>query len=107
MMDAQKGFNSMQRRAAILLSALWFAAPTIFAQGTGTIHGSVTDPAKAAVADAKVTAVLDERGTTRSVTTDAQGSFVFPLLPTGRYTVKVEVSGFKSFAQTGIELSAN
>jgi outer membrane receptor protein involved in Fe transport len=77
------------------------------AQGTGTIHGSVTDASTAVVVNAKVTAVLDDRGTTRTVSTDAQGNYVFPLLPIGRYTVKVEFSGFKSFQQSGIELSTN
>ena len=79
----------------------------LHAQGTGTIHGSVTDASTAAVLNAKVTAVLEERGTTRIVATDAQGNYVFPLLPIGTYTVRVEVSGFKTFVQSGIELSAN
>jgi outer membrane receptor protein involved in Fe transport len=91
-------------RIAVCLSIV---SLSLHAQGTGTIHGSVTDPASAAVTNAKVTAVLEERGTTRTVSTDAQGTYVFPLLPIGTYTLKIEVSGFKMFVQSGVDLSAN
>jgi outer membrane receptor protein involved in Fe transport len=84
-----------------------FGMPGAFAQGTGTIHGAVTDQSAASVLNAKVTAVLGERGATRTVSTDAQGSYVFPELPVGAYTVRVEVSGFKTFVQSGVELTAN
>src|SRR6476620_1687440 len=94
-------------RTVVAFSVFSLAGSALFAQGTGTIHGSVLDPANAAVANAKVTALLDERGTTRTVSTDSQGNYVFPLLPSGNYTVKIEVSGFKTFAQSGVELSAN
>src|SRR6478672_2631297 len=94
-------------RTVVAFSVFSLAGSALFAQGTGTIHGSVLDPANAAVANAKVTALLDNRGTTRTVTTDSQGNYVFPLLPVGRYTITVEVSGFKTFQQSGIELSTN
>ena len=97
----------MQRSAFVYLFVFSLAGRALYAQGTGTIHGSVTDPATAAVTNAKVTAILEERGTTRGVSTDSQGNYVFPLLPVGTYTVKVEVSGFKSFVQSGIDLSTN
>jgi len=97
----------MLRAFEITLALFSFAGLSLHAQGTGTIHGSVTDPANAAVVNAKVTAVLEERGTTRTVNTDSQGTYVFPLLPIGDYTVTIEVSGFKSFVRNGVELSAN
>jgi hypothetical protein len=46
----------LTRSALFLLSV-----GTLLAQGNGTIHGTVTDPAGAAVPGAKVVAVLDER----------------------------------------------
>ena len=95
-------------QVGLRVSVLWILSSTLlYGQGTGTIHGSVSDPSSAAVADAKVTAVLEERGATRVVTTDHQGAYVFPLLPIGTYTVRVEASGFKISSQSGIELSAN
>src|SRR5262245_10373716 len=107
MVTHKVGGHQMLRNSVVYLFVLLTAHGALYAQGTGTIHGAVTDPASAAVADAKVTAVLDERGTTRTVSTDSQGTYVFPLLPIGRYTVKIEVSGFKAFSRSGIELSAN
>ncbi|MEK7751740.1 MAG: carboxypeptidase regulatory-like domain-containing protein, partial [Acidobacteriota bacterium] len=85
---------------------MFLAAIAAFAQGTGTIHGTVTDPAGLGVPAASVTAVLAERGTTRKVETNAQGSYVLPLLPIGAYEVSVEARGFKVFRRSQIELTA-
>jgi hypothetical protein len=59
------------------------------------------------VPNAKVTALLGERGVSRTVATDSAGDYVFPELPIGTYSVRVEVAGFKTFVQTGVELTAN
>jgi outer membrane receptor protein involved in Fe transport len=88
------------------LFLLLLANPT-FAQGIGAIHGSVTDPSGKGVPKAKVTVVLEERNTTRSVDTDDLGGYVCPSLPIGKYLVRVEAAGFKAFSQTGVELNAN
>ncbi|MDP2998067.1 MAG: TonB-dependent receptor [Bryobacterales bacterium] len=92
----------MKRTPALM----FLAATAAFAQGTGTIHGTVTDPAGLGVPGASVTAVLAERGTTRKVETNAQGSYVLPLLPIGAYEVSVEAQGFKVFRRSQIELTA-
>ncbi|HUQ93675.1 MAG TPA: carboxypeptidase-like regulatory domain-containing protein, partial [Bryobacteraceae bacterium] len=77
----------------------------LLGQGNGTIHGTVTDPSGAAVPNAKVTALLDERGTTRDFTTPAGGDYVFPSLAIGTYTITVEAPGFKSFRRSGVSLT--
>lgn len=76
-----------------------------FGQGAGTIHGTVFDPSGAAVPGAKVTAVLEGRGTTRTVITRGSGDFTLPALAIGTYTVSVEVQGFKAFRQGGVTLT--
>src|SRR4029450_11555425 len=43
----------------------------------------------------------------RNVTTDAKGSFFFATVDPGAYTVKVEVSGFKTSESKGVRVSAN
>ncbi len=86
---------------------LFLGVPAAQAQGTGTIHGAVSDPSSAGVPNAKVTAVLGERGATRTVVTDSAGDYIFPELPIGTYSVRVEVAGFKTFVLTGVELTAN
>ncbi len=89
------------------LAAACLFVSLAFAQGIGTIHGTVTDASGRAVAQAKVVAVLEERKTTRSIETDSEGSYVFPSLPIGKYAVRVEAPGFKTFSQTGVELTSN
>src|ERR1044072_9123665 len=82
-------------------------SPAAFAQGTGTIHGAVSDPPGAAVAGARVTALLVERGVSRTVTTSERGEYVLPLLPIGTFSIVVESRGFSSFRQEHVELTAN
>ncbi len=80
-------------------------ASMAFGQGAGTIHGAVSDPSGAAVPGAKVTALLEDRGTTRTISTQSTGGFTFPSLAIGAYTIAVEAQGFKSFRRTGITLT--
>ena len=79
----------------------------VFAQGTGTIYGSVTDPSGARIAGAKLDATLTDRGTTRSVTTEANGQYVFPTMPVGNWEVRVTAPGFQQFRRESITLEAN
>jgi len=55
----------------------------------------------------QVTALLEDRGITRTIETDDQGSYVFPSMPVGMYDVRVEATGFKTSSRSGVELSAN
>jgi hypothetical protein len=63
---------------------------------TGTIIGRVTDSSGAVVPG--VTVTLTNTGTklTRVVTTDTDGEYSAPSLPTGKYSVSAEISGFKT-----------
>jgi outer membrane receptor protein involved in Fe transport len=87
----------------VLGSAIGFG---LLAQGTGTIHGTVTDASGLAVPGATVIATLESRGTQRNVTTDSRGDYVLPLLPVGTYAIQAEVKGFKTFRQQGITVNA-
>lgn len=84
----------------ILFSCLLFIGSTNFisAQATATaeLRGSVKDPSGAAVAGATITATDNSKGTTRTVTSDADGNYVVLSLPPSTYTVKIEASGFAS-----------
>src|SRR5205807_561915 len=72
-----------------------------------SISGAVLDPSNAAVANAKVTAVEQERKVTAQTVTDATGRFVFPQMPPGTYTITVQAAGFKMFDQSNIALNGN
>jgi hypothetical protein len=83
-------------------------APAALAQSvSGTILGSVTDPTGAVISNAKVTLVNEGTGLSRTVTTDTNGEYVAPSLPTGRYTVMSEITGFKTLTMSNIELGVD
>jgi len=74
------------------------------AQDTGSLYGTVADPAGGLVPDARVTATSAERGNVRTAVSNERGEWVLTLLPLGTYAVKVEAPGFKSFEQKEISL---
>jgi len=86
----------------ILLSYLMSAAA--WAQSTAQIHGSVLDPAGAAVPDAEVNATQLETGVSRSISSTADGGFVLTNLPLGPYQVQVSKEGFATSLNKGIVL---
>ncbi len=84
-----------------LLSLIWAQ------RDLGTLTGTVTDPAAAVIASAKVTITEDATGLVYSVTTDSSGIFVRPALKPGIYTVEVESPGFKKAIQSaGVLMTA-
>ena len=94
---------------ALIACGVFTALPTdATAQSvSGTLLGTVTDVSGAVVADAKITVVNEGTGLTRTVTSDANGEYVVPSIPTGRYTVTAEVAGFKTLALSNIELGVD
>jgi len=89
-----------------LLGLFFFVFSTCegWAQTTGTIRGSVTDPSGALVPGASVTAAQSDTHVTRTVTTNDSGDYEFPALPVGRYTVSVQAPGFKLARHTEIDV---
>ncbi len=76
-----------------------------FGQTSGVVRGTVHDPSGAVVPGAKVTAIDQSTNLPRATTTTAQGTFEFPVLQVGRYTLKVEVNGFKTYVERDIEVN--
>jgi hypothetical protein len=73
---------------------------------TGKITGVVTDPTGAVVPGAKVTATGQALMSPRITASQNDGSYLFDLLPPGSYEVTVAASGFKTFSQKGVLLTA-
>jgi hypothetical protein len=69
-----------------------------------TITGTVTDPSGAVVPGVKVIATNTDKNQTTDASTNDAGQFTFPSLVIGHYSVKAEVSGFKSFEKNDINL---
>src|SRR3989441_10403999 len=92
----------------LLLSGWGAAVPTAAQETTATISGTVLDAQGAAVPNATVTIKnTDTNVVIRTLTTDAQGLYVAPLLPIGRYEVTAEGRGFKKSRETGIILNVS
>ena len=92
---------------ALLLGLLLAAglATTGRAQGiTGSIRGRVVDASGAVIPGAAVKITNSSTGLTRTLVTQANGSFVASLLPPGTYNVVITKRGFKSFTQAAVLL---
>src|ERR1039457_2592037 len=93
--------------AVVAMMFMAFSASGLYAQGYGTITGTVTDPSGASVASATVKAIQTQTGRETVITTGNQGDFVFPTLLPSVYSLSVSATGFQSYTQTDIVLQAD
>lgn len=98
-----------RRPVLVLLAAmfLWAIGWPAYAQGFGSIVGTVTDSTGAVVPNTQVTATATQTGAQTTVLTNGLGQYTFPsLLPT-EYALSVRAVGFERYTQSGITLQAN
>src|SRR5262245_42992106 len=97
----------MKVRAIALLAALLLSiAGTAGAQSqTGEIFGKVTDESGAILPGVSVTITSPGLLQPLTATTSETGSFQFPRLAVGRYTVKFELPGFKTIVKEDIDVT--
>jgi len=91
----------------LIFALALFTCGKLLAGVTASISGTVTDPSGGVVAGATVTATNMDTGVASTLTTNAQGFYSFQSLPLGNYTISVQQSGFKGYAQTGLVLDVN
>ena len=91
---------------SLAIACLSVCAFQIEAQSTtASLHGTVTDPTGAIVANATVTVINTSTGISNTESSDSKGYYVFPDLHIGGpYTVTVGEQGFQKFIATGIML---
>ncbi len=89
--------------AALLLFASLNAPAQVT---TATLYGEVHDASGAAAPQAKVTVTNKGTGAARELTSGPQGEFTVSGLPIGTYTVRIELGGFKTYINDGLELNA-
>lgn len=98
--------NLVRSARAVLLASL--AVSGIWAQSDNTsVNGTVKDPTGAAVPNAKVVLKNDNTGAVRETISSAAGTYVIPSIPSGTYTLTVEVQGFKKFESKSNKVDAN
>jgi Carboxypeptidase regulatory-like domain/TonB dependent receptor len=73
----------------------------------GSLRVTVTDTSEASVEDAQVTVTNEATNTAVTANASSAGTYVFPNLLVGTYTVTVEKSGFKKALQTGVNVESN
>ena len=91
-----------------LLTAIFSLTPALLhAQvTTATLYGVVRDSTAASVPGALITVLNQGTGQSREIVTDTSGEFAVTALPTGRYTLKIELQGFKTYTNDGLDLAA-
>jgi len=95
----------MKVRAAVFLSLLVVSNLSLWSQtGTTSMHGTVTDASGAIVTNARVTLNSPASGFERSVVTGTSGEYQFVQLTPGSYNLTVEMSGFRAYKETGVQL---
>jgi outer membrane receptor protein involved in Fe transport len=98
----------MTKRTIILVSfTLLLSAAALQAQvTTATVYGVVRDATGAVMPGASVTATNQGTNLSRETISDERGEFALPALPTGRYALKIELQGFKTYTNQGLDLAA-
>ena len=91
----------------LLTATLPLTPVVLYAQvTTATLYGVVRDTTAGSVPGALVTVLNQGTGQSREIVTDATGEFALTALPTGRYTLKIELQGFKTYTNDGLDLGA-
>jgi hypothetical protein len=98
----RRSWVSILLAAMVLLVTL---APKAGGQGiTGSITGTVTDPTGAPIAGASVTVREVDTNAVRVETTSDAGTYTVTQLAPGKYSVTVDKTAFKTYAQKNLTL---
>ena len=75
--------------------------------GGGRISGSLEDPSGGVVPAAHLTLTNTALQTEFKAVSDAQGFYIFPALPVGRYDLRIEAARFKTQRKTNLVVDAD
>jgi len=94
--------------SALLLILTTFFNPGILrADVTGSIQGVVHDKSQAVVAGAKIVATNVQTNFSKETVSGADGSYRFLALAAGTYKITVTAPGFRTFAESDIDVKVN
>src|SRR5712671_1242057 len=89
-------------RIVLGMLVVWaWAASAGAQQFTGGVRGAVRD-ANGVIPGAAVTLTNEATNISREVTSNEVGQYNFPAVPPGTYTLKCQISGFKTFESKGV-----
>ena len=90
-----------------LLCLLAIAGSLSAQEFRGTLMGRITDPAGLGVPNAKIVVTKTDTNTRSQTVSGPDGNYTMPFLAPGPYSVEVEVTGFKKYLHSGIEIGTN
>jgi hypothetical protein len=93
--------------ALLTVSCAFMATVTQAQRLDGTLRVTVTDKSGASVEDARVTVTNEATNVSITATASSAGTYVFPNLLVGTYSVTVEKDGFKKSVSRGIQVESN
>ena len=73
----------------------------------GSVTGAVLDVTGAAVPGVKLTLVDQKKGFTFNITSDKEGTYLFPSIPPGTYNLTALMAGFEKVERTGVTVDVN
>src|SRR5438445_5879591 len=105
------GGESMRLRTFVFLVAALLvlaSAGAVWSQTVqGVITGTITDPTGAVVPNATVTITNVGTNISQSTTTGGDGSYRFPLVPPGNYTIEIKAGNFATVRVSGVVVEAS
>jgi hypothetical protein len=102
-----KSFLKVTVSLLAVCAALICASNGAWAQGFGSISGTVTDATGAVVAGAVVTATQAGTGLAMKTSTGGEGLFVFPTLAPSVYNLSVSHPGFAKYTKQSVQVRAD
>ena len=93
------------RRWMLLAFITFGVAGGGFAQTTGTVRGTVTDPTGGVMQGVHIAALHAETFVRRETTTNDEGDYILPALAVGSYTLTVDAPGFKKHVQPNVPVT--
>jgi hypothetical protein len=100
-------YHLLPTALCLLVSAFWFPTSSYAQSSTATLSGTVEDQKGALIPGASIALINADQGSQRLATTSSEGTFVFPLLPPGKYSVTATREGFGPVEIRDVALNVN
>ena len=95
------------RRMSVVTFLLLMSLYSLGQRITGTLRGEVADSSGNVVVGAKVVATNQESGVSQSTVTNSVGTYIFPEILPGVYTVSVSSEGFSNSTVRDLHVATN
>ncbi len=102
-----KSWKAALSRFVTAFTMIGFAALASAQMTRGSLGGTVRDDTGGVLPGVSVTIKNEDTGISRTVVTNAEGFYRAPALEPGKYTVTVQLSGFRSLERNAVQVLTN